>query len=194
MSTVRYSKTRILTEGAMMIALSTVLSMVKVFEMPYGGSVTLLSMLPLIMMSLRHGTKWGLFTAFIHSILQLLLGLSSVAAAGSLMAQIGCVLLDYVLAFTVLGLAAVFVKPFTNKLLGVAVGTFGVCFLRFLCSFFSGWLLWGSYKDSYEWAKDLPVWLYSLIYNGGYMLPETIITVVGAVLLMKAMPKQFEQQ
>ena len=64
MSTVSYSKTRIMTEGAMMIALSTVLSMVKVFTMPYGGSVTLLSMLPLILMSFRHGTKWGLGNCF----------------------------------------------------------------------------------------------------------------------------------
>ncbi len=194
MTTVRYSKTRILTEGAMMIALSTVLSMVKVFEMPYGGSVTLLSMLPLILMSLRHGTKWGLFTAFVHSILQLLMGLANVAAAANLMAQVGCVLLDYVLAFTALGLADAFANKFGNKILGVAVGAFGVCLLRFICSFFSGWLLWGSYKDSYEWAKDMPVWMYSLVYNGGYMLPETILTVVGAVLLVKAMPKLFDKQ
>ena len=195
MSTVSYSKTRIMTEGAMMIALSTVLSMVKVFTMPYGGSVTLLSMLPLILMSFRHGTKWGLGIAFVHSLLQILLDVSSVAAAGSLGAQIGCVLLDYVLAFTALGLADAFAKPFSNnKLIAVAVATFGVCFLRFLCSFFSGWLLWGSYKDYYDWAKDLPVWLYSLIYNGSYMLPETIVTIVGAILLVKAMPKQFEHQ
>ena len=103
-------------------------------------------------------------------------------------------LLDYLLAFTALGLAYAFAKPFGNRLVGVAVGTFGVCFLRFICSFLSGWLLWGSYKDSYDWAVNLPVWLYSLIYNGTYMLPETILTVVGAVLLMKAMPKQFARQ
>ena len=69
-----------------------------------------------------------------------------------------------------------------------------MCFLRFVCSFLSGWLLWGSYKDSYAWAEDLPVWLYSLIYNGSYMLPEALLTVLGAVLLYKAMPKQFQAQ
>ncbi len=194
MVNVRYSKTRTLVEGAMMIALSTVLSMVKLFEMPYGGTVTLLSMLPLIMMSMRHGTKWGLFIAFVHGVLQILQDPSTVAAAGNLTAQVGCVLLDYLLAFGVLGLAALFAKPFSNRLLGVAVAAFGTCALRFVCSFLSGWLLWGSYKDYYDWAKDLPVWLYSFVYNISYMLPETILTIVGAVLLMKAMPKEFERR
>ena len=192
--TTQFSKTRILVEGAMMIALSTILSMIPLFSMPYGGTVTLLSMLPLVLMAFRHGTKWGVFTAFVHSVLQLLLGLSNLTYCATIWSQIGCILLDYLLAFTALGLAYAFAKPFGNRLVGVAVGTFGVCFLRFICSFLSGWLLWGSYKDSYAWAVNLPVWLYSLIYNGTYMLPETILTVVGAVLLMKAMPKQFARQ
>ena len=194
MVNVHYSKTRTLVEGAMMIALATVLSMVKLFEMPYGGTVTLLSMLPLILMGMRHGVKWGLFIAFVYGVLQILQDPATVAAAGNLTAQIGCVLLDYLLGFGVLGLAALFAKPFANRLLGVAVGAFGACALRFVCSFLSGWLLWGSYKDYYEWAKDLPVWLYSLIYNLSYMLPETILTVVGAVLLMKALPKEFQRK
>ncbi len=189
-----FSRTRKLVEGALMIALSTVLSMISLFKMPYGGSVTLLSMLPLVLMSFRHGAKWGLFTAFVHGALQLVLGLENVAYCATIWSQIGCILLDYLLAFTVLGLASTFAKPFSNRVTGLLVGTFGVCFLRFVCSFLSGWLLWGSYKDSYEWATNLPVWLYSLIYNGSYMLPETILTVLGAVLLYKAMPKQFQAQ
>lgn len=189
-----YSRTRKLVEGALMIALSTVLSMIPLFKMPYGGSVTLLSMLPLVLMSFRHGAKWGLFTAFVHGALQLVLGLENLSYCATIGSQIGCILLDYLLAFTALGLASTFAKPFSSRVMGLAVGTFGVCFLRFVCSFLSGWLLWGSYKDSYEWAVDLPVWLYSLIYNGSYMLPETLLTILGAVLLYKAMPKQFQAQ
>lgn len=192
--TKQYSRTRNLVEGALMIAMATVLSMIPLFQMPYGGSVTLLSMLPLVLMSYRHGTKWGLFTAFVHGVLQLLLGLENLTYCATIGSQIGCILLDYLLAFTALGLASTFAKPFSHRVLGLAVGTFGVCFLRFVCSFLSGWLLWGSYKDSYDWAVDLPVWLYSLIYNGSYMLPETILTILGAVLLYKAMPKQFRAQ
>lgn len=192
--TKQYSRTRNLVEGALMIAMATVLSMIPLFQMPYGGSVTLLSMLPLVLMSYRHGAKWGLFTAFVHGVLQLLLGLENLTYCATIGSQIGCILLDYLLAFTALGLASTFAKPFSHRVLGLAVGTFGVCFLRFVCSFLSGWLLWGSYKDSYAWAEDLPVWLYSLIYNGSYMLPEALLTVLGAVLLYKAMPKQFQAQ
>ena len=69
-----YSKTRTLVECALMIALGTVLANIKIFEMPNGGSITLLSMLPFILVSYRHGTKWGLFTGFVNSLLQMLLG------------------------------------------------------------------------------------------------------------------------
>ena len=102
-----YSKTRILVECALMIALGTVLANIKIFEMPNGGSITLLSMLPFILVSYRHGTKWGLFTGFVNSLLQMLLGFYAPPAPG-LLPLVGMILLDYVLAFTLLGLAVVF--------------------------------------------------------------------------------------
>ena len=119
--TARYSRTRKLVEGALMIAMSTVLSMIPLFKMPYGGSVTLLSMLPLILMSCRHGAKWGLFTAFVHGVLQLLLGLENLTYCATIWSQIGCILLDYLLAFTALGLASTFARPFRNRVLGLAI-------------------------------------------------------------------------
>ena len=102
-----YSKTRTLVECALMIALGTVLANIKIFEMPNGGSITLLSMLPFILVSYRHGTKWGLFTGFVNSLLQMLLGFYAPPAPG-LLPLVGMILLDYVLAFTLLGLAVVF--------------------------------------------------------------------------------------
>ena len=189
-----YSKTRIMVEGALMIALATVLSMIKILRMPFGGSVTLLSMLPLVVMSYRHGLRWGLLTSFVHSILQLVMGFSNVGYCPTLLSQIGCILLDYVLAFTALGLADLFAKPFTNRIAGVAVGTAVVCALRFICSWLSGILLWGEYQSYYDWAKGMPLWLYSLVYNGNYMLPETVITVIGAVVLVKTAKVLFERQ
>ncbi len=69
-----YSKTRTLVECALMIALGTVLANIKIYSLPNGGSITLLSMLPFIMISFRHGVKWGLFTGFVNSLLQMLLG------------------------------------------------------------------------------------------------------------------------
>ena len=190
MATKSYSRTRTLVECALMIAVGTVLAQIKIFEMPFGGSVTLVSMLPFILVSFRHGVKWGLATGFVSSLLQMLLGFYA-PPAGTVAAFVGVVLLDYVLAFTLLGLAGVIAKPFKNHLLGVAAGTAAVCVIRFLCSFLSGALLWGSYQESYEWARGMSVWLYSFIYNGSYMLPELLITTVCAVILCKAAPKFF---
>ena len=185
------SKTRTLVECALMIAVGTVLSNIKIFEMPYGGAVTLLSMLPFILISYRHGLGWGLLTGFANSLLQMLFGFYA-PPAGTVPAFIGVVLLDYVLAFTVLGAACVFAKPFKNRLVGVIVGAAVVCLLRFVCSWISGAWLWGSYQDSYEWAVGMNVWLYSFIYNGSYMLPELVLTAIGAGALYKAAPKLFQ--
>lgn len=100
-----YSKTRTLVECALMIALGTVLANIKIYELPNGGSITLFSMLPFIMISFRHGVKWGLFTGFVNSLLQMLLGFYAPPAPG-ILPLVGMILLDYVLAFTLLGLAS----------------------------------------------------------------------------------------
>ena len=98
-------------------------------------------------------------------------------------------LLDVVMPhMTGVALACVIAKPFQNRLVGVAVGTAVVCFIRFMCSFLSGVLIWGNLSDG------LPAWTYSLTYNGSYMLPETILTTVAAVLIYKAAPQLFAAQ
>ena len=175
------------------VALGTILAQIKLFDMPFGGSVTLLSMLPFILISFRHGVKWGLFTGFINSLLQMMMGFYP-PPANTVLAYVGVVLLDYVLAFTLLGTADLVAKRFSNQTVGVACGTIWACALRFLCSFLSGALLWGSYQSSYEWAEGLNVWVYSLIYNGTYMLPEAILTALAAVLLVKAAPRLFQSE
>ena len=184
---------RAMVECAMMIAVGTVLAQIKIYTMPYGGSVTLVSMLPFILVSFRHGVKWGLFTGFINGLLQLITGFYA-PPSGTLTALVAMILLDYLLAFMALGLAQGFAKPFKNRIVGVAAGTAAVCFMRFICSFLSGALLWGSYQSYYEWAVGLSVWEYSFIYNGTYMLPELVITTVCACLLVKLAPKFFDAQ
>ena len=140
MNTNTSKKTFLLVEGALMIAMAFVLSYIKLYDMPMGGSITL-EMIPLVIMGLRHGVKWGTFTAAVHGIIQLILGFSNVMYCATIPAMIGCVLLDYLFAFTVLGLAGLFLPLFKNKLIGAAVGTAICGALRFLCSFLSGWLL-----------------------------------------------------
>ncbi len=180
------TKTRILVEGAMLIAMATILSYLKFFELPQGGSITL-EMLPLVIMGLRNGPKWGCLTGLVHGFLQMIFGFSNVMYCATLQAQIGCILLDYLIAFTVLGLAPVFAKPFGKKrLLGITVGAAAAGFLRFVCSFLSGWLLWGSYAPEGTGAA-----VYSLVYNGSYMLPDILILVIIVGLLYKTAPAFF---
>ena len=202
-----YTKTRIMVECALMIALGTILANIKIYELPNGGSITLFSMVPFILVSFRHGVKWGLFTGFVNSLLQMLLGFYAPPAPG-LLPLVGMILLDYVLAFSFLGLACVFAKPFKNKLVGVAVGSAAVCVLRFLCSFFYGTLLgsalrflvhyvvgatvWGEYMPETFFGMTMTSpWFYSALYNGSYMLPEGIMTTIAVVLLYKAAPQLF---
>ncbi|MBQ8604647.1 MAG: energy-coupled thiamine transporter ThiT [Oscillospiraceae bacterium] len=185
--------TKAMVESALLIALGIVLAQIKIFHMPYGGSVTLVSSLPFILISYRHGLKWGLTAGLANGCLQMVTGWYA-PPAGTVVAIVACVLLDYLLAFTCLGTACVFRKPFKNDRLGVAVSTAVVMAMRFVCSFLSGALLWGSYQSYYEWAAGMSVWTYSLIYNSSYMLPELIITVIVACILTAAAPKLFEKQ
>lgn len=180
------SKTHKLIEGALMVALATILSFISIYKLPQGGDITAFSMLPIILMSFRNGPKWGMFTGFAYSMIQLLLGLQNVFYCPTLLSQIGCILLDYVIPYTLLGAACVFAKPFSNKMVGVGIATFTVCMIRYICSFLSGILLWGAYAP-----VGTPVWIYSIVYNGSYMIPETILTIIAAVLICRN-PKIFQ--
>jgi len=179
--------TRNLVECAMMIALATVLSFVKLFRMPQGGSVTAASMVPLVLISYRHGVKWGLATGFVHSLLQMALGFYP-PPAGTFPAYIGVILFDYVLAFTVLGAAAFFGKGIKNRAASGAVGAAVAVFLRFICSFLSGILIWESNAP-----ENVPVWYYSLTYNGGYMLPELVITAAVTAALLPVLDRLLQK-
>lgn len=187
------TNTKAMVECALMIALGTVLAQIKIWQMPYGGSVTLVSSLPFILISYRHGVKWGVMAGLANGFLQILTGWYA-PPAGTIGAIVACVLLDYLLAFSCLGLASSFSKPFANKKAGVFVGVSAVMVLRFVCSFLSGAMLWGSYQSYYEWAQGLSVWTYSFIYNSSYMLPELIITAVISCLIVSVSPKLFDKQ
>lgn len=173
-------KIKKLTESGIMIALATVLSLVTVFRMPQGGSITAASMAPIVFFSFRYSTKWGVFAAFVYSIIQMLLGGISTPPVANFAYYAGVVLLDYVIAFTVLGLAGWIgglIKG--NRYLAVGVGTTAAMALRFVCHFATGWVIWGVY------AEGQPAWLYSLTYNASYMIPETIVTVVVMCVLAR---------
>lgn len=172
----RNSTLRSMTECAIMIAAAVVLSLIPIIKLPQGGSVTLVSMLPVIVAGLRNGPKWGLLTAFTYSLLQMLMGFYPPPVKDFLSFAL-VVLLDYVVAFTVLGLAPVIAARFRSVRVGATVSAGIVIMLRFVCHFFSGILIW------HEFAGDLPVWLYSLGYNGSYIGVELVLTVLVIAVL-----------
>jgi len=179
---------RALIECAILIALGTILAQIKIFRMPNGGSVTAASMVPFLLIAYRHGTKWGLLSSFANVLLQIVLGGIYPPVAPGALAYIAEILFDYFFAYMVLGLGFLFYKPFKNKP-GFAVGfsTFVCCFLRFLSSFISGFLVWADIAQDGFFAVT-----YSLGYNAAYLGPETFVTVVVMCLLFKTAPQIFD--
>ena len=157
--------TRVLAEIAIAIALATVLSYIKIFSMPYGGSVTLGSMVPILLISFRRDVKVGVTTGVIYGLVQMFLD-------GWFYSPVG-MLLDYPLAFGVIGLAGLFKK---QPIIGVVLGMAG----RFVCHFISGVVFFGMYAP-----EGMSPVIYSAAYNGGYMLPEIVISAILIYLLVQ---------
>lgn len=160
----------ILCECAIMIALASVLSMIKILDLPYGGSVTAFSVVPIVVISYRHGVKWGLLTGFAYSLIQLLLDASSLSYATSFAAAVAIILLDYIFAFSFLGIAGCFRNIIKNPAASAVTGTIMVCVIRYISHVISGCTVWAGV--SIPSSDGL---IYSLSYNATYMLPETII-------------------
>ena len=170
------------TEGGISIALAVLLEMtIKIWEMPNGGSITV-SIVPIIYYSYRRGPVWGISAGFAWSVLQLVLGKFYAPPANTAWSVVLCILLDYVIAFSVSGCAVLFARLFGKyRLTGYVVSAVIVGFLRYMSSFLSGILLWGSYAP-----EGVSVWWYSLSYNGTYMIPNMIIAGIIIGILCKA--------
>ncbi len=178
---------RWLVESALMIAVATVLNeYTKFIPMPFGGGVTICSMLPLVLLSFRFGWKLGLLSAGAFSLLQLLFGMDNVAYATSAVMAAGIVLLDYIVPYTVIGLAGIFKtkRLETSYVVGIVV-TFS---LRLVCHFITGWWIWDALWPN-EFGLIAPV--YSIAYNGSYMLGEMVLTSVVAVLLCRTALRKY---
>ena len=172
------SPVRGLCEGAIMVAIAQVLSYVKLWEMPWGGSIVL-SMVPLILFSVRWGLGSGLLASFAFGVLQFMFD-------GGFAIGWQSIIGDYLLAFTVLGLAGLM----KGKKLGVFWGTLIGGFARFLVHYVVGATVWAEYmpEEFFGMTMTSP-WIYSLLYNLAYMLPNIVITLVIFALLYKPMGK-----
>ena len=179
-------KIYVLIECAILIALSTVLSLIEI-PMPFGGGITAFSMVPILFLAYRHGIKWGLASGFVYALIQLMLGWGNVmyaAAAGAAGIAV-CIVFDYILAFTVLGLAGVFKYRLGKPgLKGMIAGIVLAVVLRFTFHVLSGGFIW--YELTKVWEEGNPdsmvfkygAWMYSLVYNGIYMGPELISSLL----------------
>lgn len=179
-------KTLQLVESALMIAAAVVLNELLKIPMPFGGGLTVLSMLPIVIICHRYGTGWGLFTAFVFSLVQLVFGIKNVSYASDMLSAVGVMFLDYILAYSMIGLSAVFGK----KRFPVALGIFVSFTLRFLCHLAAGAWIWGGWMPETFWGLPMTnPWVYSALYNGWYMLAEMVLTILVIMLLYKPLRK-----
>ncbi len=181
----RKSFTVRLVVSAVLIALATVLSNLKIYKMPLGGSVTLMSMVPIVLIAVMYGTKWGIGSSFVYSILQFMLGAIVDGLFGwglNAPSLIGTILLDYIVAFTVIGIAGIFRK---KGLGGIVLGSALALLGRFVSHLLSGVIIFANYEQFELFGSTFvgKPWLYSICYNGLYMLPEIIITCVAVGVL-----------
>ena len=203
-------KTQRLTESAMLLAVAIVLELAsKMFipEMPFGGQVTLASMLPVVLISYRHGVKWGLVAGVAYAFIQMALGGRTVVAAFQpgyfgdgrmLLNAFTMCLLDYLLAFTLLGLGGIFRNRIKRPGVGLACGALVALGARYLTHVLSGYILFAGWAEWFFTQDGFPSWgialvknltpgvlglVYSLVYNAMYMVPEMVITAAAAALM-----------
>ena len=180
MKTTRKQSVRRMAESAIMLAIGTVLSLFP-FQgfWALGGGITVCSTLPVVVVSWRHGWGWGTFTAVVYGLLQMLLGIQNVQYADSVLTAVLIILFDYLVAFGVIGLAGLFRGRLKDERVGLVMGIAVTFLLRFACHFITGVWIWEIlWPNELGWAA--PVW--SLAYNGSYMLPEIIISALVCVL------------
>lgn len=174
--------TKKITKSALMIALATVLMWVsKLLPAPWlqGGSVTLASMVPIIGVGIMFGSGWGIGSAVAYAVIQMMFGFYP-PPTRTFTSFLLVVLLDYILAFGVLGLSGIFYRISGKKRFSASFSAFIVTLLRYVCHILSGILIWGVYAE-----EGQSVFAYSLIYNGTYMLPEIIISTIVTTVLYR---------
>lgn len=175
------TKTLKLVEGAIMIALAVVLSFIKFKFLPFGGSITLVSMMPIMIYSIRHGIAWGMLVSVVYAFIQMFIDLGEVIGWGlNVPMLIGCLLFDYIIAFSVLGLAGMFRS---KNVAGGFAGIIVAIVLRYISHVISGFVIFKSAGLIWEGLEINNSLLYSLAYNATYLLPEMVFSIIVAVIL-----------
>ena len=169
---------RALTEGAILIAAAQVLSYLKLWRMPWGGSITL-AMVPIILYAVRWGLGPGLLAGFVYGVMQFMFD-------GGISIGWESIIGDYLLAYLALGFAGLAHGKKGGIFIGTVIG--GLC--RFLVHYVVGATIWGEYMPETFFGMTMhSPWFYSLLYNLAYMLPNIILCLIVFALLWVPMRK-----
>ncbi len=183
------NKTFKLVFSALMVAFATVLSLFKI-EFLYGGSITIFSMVPLVLVAQMYGVPWGLLTGVVYGLIQMVMGLKNFGYVTGIPAYAMIFFFDYIIAFGALGFSGI-TRKIKNRAAAASLGAVIGCFLRFACHFISGVTVWKamawdeapSFITPRLLEADMIPYTYSFFYNGGYMFPEMILTAIGSAIL-----------
>ncbi len=217
MSQTKNFNTERLTTSAIMLALSTALAMIcavlPFLNLPFGGGYTIASMLPIVVVSYMYGVKWGFSVAGVYSVIQIVMDLY-LAKGSTIMAlftpnsddfmgygvAVAILIIDYLVAYTLLGFGGIFRNKIKNKTLAIVLGAVLALSLRYLAHIISGYIFYGAWAEWFFTQENFyrigglilntfsGKWLslaYSVFYNGLYMVPEIVITAVAAVGISK---------
>ena len=202
-------KTKRLTVSAIMLATAVILALISspIPPLPFGGSFTIASMLPIVLIAYMYGTKWGLFSAFTYAVIQIIMDLM-LGKGSTLLAYflpnsedfmgfgvaIGILLLDYFVAYTMLGLGGV-LRNKMHKVPAIILGVLIALGARYAVHIGSGYLFFGSWAEWFftqegfyaignvilnAFSGQMLAIVYSIFYNGLYMIPEIVITTICA--------------
>jgi thiamine transporter len=173
--------TQIITEIAIFAALSAVLYSIRIFTLPYGGSITLASMVPVMWLSIRRGVRVGIITGTIFGGIALFIDVLYLGASAVVASPLQAVL-EYPVALGLIGLTGLFTGLFQKKTVGLAlVGASLAVFLRFLDHYFVGVFVW---YYVYAFPSGYDQWIWPAIYNGSFLIVEFIISAVVLVVLI----------
>ena len=215
-------QTKKLTVTAVLMALATVLALVSALipflHLPMGGGFTLASMLPIVIISYMYGVRWGLFASFTYALIQIIMDLCLGTGGSVIMAMfmpqsdsymgalsaVFILLIDYFVAYTVLGLGGLFRNREGRKSTNLILGILVALGLRYAAHILSGYIFYGAWAEWFfsqeGWLSGFGAWLmshvsgqglaliYSVLYNGLYMIPEIVITALAAIPVASLRP------
>ncbi len=179
----RTAKTRVLTESAILVALSIAIFTVSdLLPWPfiYGGGFTLFGQVPIIIVSYRHGIKNGLVASTALAIFEMIIGYRNFTYVTGIISYLIVAFADYIVAFGCLGLGGMFRGKLKNQSTELVLGGIITCIIRFICHFISGVTIWKGYCP-----EDMAIATYSFFYNGSYMAIELVLTVIGLLAVGK---------